>query len=369
MQSTAFAITGYKDISPKSRIGLAVIALVAALSTSYYGTAVHGRALLEKYPADWTAFGWFKMSISLSAALLLFVALRPPVGAARRIDLSGNREGKFLAGCAWVSGATLLGASVIVLTIPEILNQIVREGQPAGILTDVAFMVALAHLCLCMIRARRIANERVFGIRPSLVYFAMFFVTFLILMEEMSWGQHWFGFATGELFAGNAQNETNIHNFYTYKFEAAYYSAAFVVFVALPNFWPRHNSAPLSALNPYIPPRAFALLGLPLAGLWFEEWNVMPYQIWFFMGVFIAAHVGSELWRGGGAFRWTGVGMAALMLLSQFIFLTFGHNMVDGYELSEIRELLIAFLIAVYARISLMRLAALPLPHKSLQNG
>ena len=32
-------------------------------------------------------------------------------------------------------------------------------------------------------------------------------------LEEISWGQHLFGFEAGDLFAGNKQHETNLHNF------------------------------------------------------------------------------------------------------------------------------------------------------------
>jgi hypothetical protein len=366
MQAAAFASSGYQGISVKSRIALALAASLAAASTFWYGSAVHGRSLLEKYPADWSAFGWSRVSISLLAGAMLFFALRPAIGAARGIDLGQGGEGRFVAGCTLVAGAVLLASAAIVFMVPEILNDTVREGQFVGILTDVVFVVGLAYLGMCTFRARSVPSQSVFGVRPSLLYFAMFFVAFLIMMEEMSWGQHWLGFEAGEFFEGNAQNESNFHNFDTYKFEATYYSTAFLLFVALPNFWPRHRIALLASLEPYIPPRALALAGLPLSGLWFEEWNIIPYQIWFFMGLLIAAQIGADIWRSGGAWRSAGYAMAALLLASEVIFLKFGHNMVDGYELSEIRELLIAFLIAAYARIAYTRLGAVTSPHISV---
>ncbi len=49
---------------------------------------------------------------------------------------------------------------------------------------------------------------------PPLGWWFGFFGLGLVFLagEEASWGQHWFGWDTGETFEGNLQNETNFHN-------------------------------------------------------------------------------------------------------------------------------------------------------------
>ena len=49
------------------------------------------------------------------------------------------------------------------------------------------------------------------GLRVALRLLAVLFI--IGALEEISWGQHLFGFEAGDLFAGNKQQETNLHNF------------------------------------------------------------------------------------------------------------------------------------------------------------
>lgn len=76
-----------------------------------------------------------------------------------------------------------------------------------SILTEVVFIGALVALGAAAWRDRR-NRARVLGLPRWVVHAALILVTFLILMEEMSWGQHWGGWTAGPMFAGNVQNET-----------------------------------------------------------------------------------------------------------------------------------------------------------------
>jgi len=49
------------------------------------------------------------------------------------------------------------------------------------------------------------------GLRLAIRLLAMLLV--IGALEEISWGQHLFGFETGDFFASNKQQETNLHNF------------------------------------------------------------------------------------------------------------------------------------------------------------
>lgn len=311
-----------------------------------------GRSLLEKGPPDWSAFGWVKTVGAMAAAWLFLIALSPNRPNATRLI---GRDAVILRMAFALTSGVLSLVTIVVIAFPETLDRTVREGQLLGVLTEVALVAAFAWLTSAAVRSRGSKVARPLGIPISAIYGLMIAVTFIILMEEISWGQHWVGWSSGPLFEGNAQNETNLHNFATYKFEACFYTAAMLLFVALPEFWPG-SSAPLSqSIGRFVPTRSFVLVGLPLAGLWFEEWNILPYQFLFFLGVMIAVRISSDRRHADQGLRVAAGGMALLLVGSQVVFLSFGHRMVDGYELSEVREFLISCSIAVYAWLAIRR--------------
>jgi len=332
--------------SPFGAARMAMIAAAAAIIVSLiaYDFAVNDRDLLAKDRVDWTLFGLVRPFVALVSACLLVVALYQPVPGRPPFD---HGQAPLLLGAAYLMAGTLLIAAAAVAVVPTVLNETVREGQVLSILTEVVFIGALLALGAAAWRGRR-NRRRVLGLPRWAVHMALFLVTFLILMEEMSWGQHWVGWTAGPMFAGNVQNETNLHNFATYRFEAVYYSSAFLLFVVLPVAWPTQVVAWLRPVGPFVPPRLFALAALPLAGLLYEEWNIVPYQLWFFMGVAIAWRLAMELRQARVAYQLAGIGVAVLLPASQLLFVFGGHRMADGYELSEIREFLIACVILVY---------------------
>ncbi|WP_395446808.1 hypothetical protein ACHMW7_17130 [Aminobacter sp. UC22_36] len=318
--------------------GTIIVSLIA------YDFAINDRDLLAKDRVDWTMFGLIRPFVALVSACLLVAALfQPAIGR----PLLDEGQAPLLLGAAYLIAGALLITATAVAVMPTILNETVREGQVLSILTEVVFIGALAALGAAAWRGRR-NRARVLGLPCWAVHAALFLVTLLILMEEMSWGQHWIGWTAGPMFAGNVQNETNLHNFATYRFEAVYYSAAFLLFVVLPVAWPSHVAAWLRPVGQFVPPRLFALAALPLAGLLYEEWNIVPYQIWFFMGVVIAFRLAAELRQAPAAYRASGLAVAVLLPASQLLFIFGGHRMADGYELSEIREFLIACVILLY---------------------
>lgn len=325
-------------------MGLIAAAATILVSLVAYDLAINDRDLLAKDRVDWSMFGLVRPVAAFVSAFLLVAALLPKPALARPLI---DGQAPLLLGAAYLMAAALLVATATVAVMPRILNETVREGQVLSILTEVAFVLALSAQGAAAWRDRG-DRARVLGLPRQAVHAALILVVFLILMEEMSWGQHWVGWTAGPMFEGNAQNETNLHNFATYRFEAAYYSAAFLLFVVLPMAWPAHVGPLLKTAEGFVPPRLFALAGLPLAGLLFEEWNVVPYQLWFFMGTLIGIRLALDLRGAPAPFRVAGLAMAILLPLSQLVFVFGGHRMADGYELSEIREFLIACLIGTY---------------------
>ncbi|MCR9136733.1 MAG: hypothetical protein NXI27_12095 [Alphaproteobacteria bacterium] len=336
---------------PKSLVGRAVqLAVAIAISGAMvvYGDAAYDHRMLEKYPPDWSLFGWFKALALLFASFLVFLALRPEASQLRVAHWDALPAG-------WLTvGLCILAASALaVIAWPTLIADYVREGRALSVLTEFIFLAALALLAVSAWSARGSDRAGFFGIRPVWILLAMIAVVLLILMEEMSWGQHWLGFATPDGFEKNLQNETNLHNFYTHRFEAAYYSTAVLVFVVLPFAWPREVPSFADGLTVFVPPLSFAILALPLCGLFYETWNFVMYQVWFYLGVLIAIFMFQR--ETEPAARRGIATMLAALLLSQLVFLLLGHTLRDGHELTEIREVAIPLALVAYCWILMTR--------------
>lgn len=329
----------------RSRVALLGAGLLAAVAMIAAGYVFFDRDLLFKYPPDLSPAGLVRTVVAALVALLFYSSLRPEPELKRNAKPEGVERGLILLLCLCMA-ASLIASAVAVLAIPASISGFVREGMPLSVLTEVGFIVALVFLGRSAFLARSLRAPRFLGVLPKSLLAAAFGVALLVLMEEMSWGQHWLGWQAGEMFAANEQNETNLHNFATHRFEAVYYTIAFFLFVVLSWVWPRKPHALIAPLTMFVPPRAFALAGVALAGLWYDDWNIVPYQIWFVLGLLIVAQLSIEL---TGPWRMVSAAMIALVASTQIVFLVYGDGMKDGHELSEVREFLIALLVAAYA--------------------
>lgn len=324
------------------------VILLIATALVFMGSAYGGRSMLEDYAVDWSLLGIIRVCGTAAAAAILFLVLDPSASEERPVDLSG-REGRLIGLLAILSVLTLAASAAAVTWFPGPLYDAVDERNSIAVLTEVAFVIALCWLGATAWRARVFGKIAFVGLHPSLIVIGMIVAVFLILMEEMSWGQHWIGWSAGAFFEGNTQDETNLHNFATNKFEAVYYTTAVAVFVVLPHVWPRHPDRLLGSLEFLVPPRAYALAGLPVAGLMYHEWNVVPYQIWFFLGLFVAFSAYGALKRQASRKAGPVLLLAFAFIGAQAVFLVNGSALFHGYEVSEIRELVIAMLVAGYA--------------------
>lgn len=337
------------------RQGLYFAAFLLLAVTAHYLTLQAGYRILEKYLPDWTATGLLRLAVSALAAWCLVAALRP---SSKTSSLQGDVPSWLLV-TLWTASFALLWAAVFaVLTWPDQIAGHVREGGILSVLTEVAFAFALVFLIVAARRARQAGSEKLLGMSPSQVILAITAVAFIVVMEEASWGQHWIGWGTPEVFDGNIQNETNIHNFYTHRFELVYYTAAVGAFVLLPYAWPDAPPRFLRGASLFVPPPLLAIALLPLCGFMFYTWNWVFLSIWFFAGVFIALDI---------ARRATGVGaisaslvMGAALVASQAMFLAWGITLDWGHELTEVREFGIAIAVLGYAVMIWNRSAALP---------
>ncbi|MGE0743159.1 MAG: hypothetical protein AB7O98_17625 [Hyphomonadaceae bacterium] len=99
-------------------------------------------------------------------------------------------------------------AVILVVMLAVIMTNIELAGGELGVMENVQNLTLLISLAL-MIRLAVIADT------PLLRGWAIFIAlgTFYLLGEEISWGQHYFGWATTGIFEHiNDQGETNFHN-------------------------------------------------------------------------------------------------------------------------------------------------------------
>ncbi|WP_097105437.1 hypothetical protein [Hoeflea halophila] len=307
------------------------------------------RRFLEKYHLRWAIDDWELVEYPLLLATCLFAYL-----FARGL-IQGFSEFKPAPPVKFSPLSYLLLTGNIVITcLAVVLIMFYREyfGWNVKELGHIAlaqeFMI-LAGLILLMASAwslRKSDLRTVFGLKAAWICGLMGISVFLLLMEEISWGQHLFGWEAPEAFEKNIQNETNIHNFYTNRFEFAYYSAAFLCFVILPVVARRIEIREFERLRFFIPPASFGLAAIPVAGLMYENWGIFIYQLYFFVGVFLALVAAKS---GEGLNRLSMIALGTVMIGSQIAFLVLGHKLMSSYEIGEMRETVIAFTLAAYS--------------------
>lgn len=351
MSDHALSFTVPREV--RHRAGTLVLAAVASAFVVVADSWLFGRALLEKGAPDFGVSGALRTVVCMLLAFLFYRSFKPDTMRSLAID-SAPREQTLVLAYGVCVLTVMIASMTTVLLAPQILNSIVRENQPVGYLTDAVLAGAVVLLVCAAAAAARGRRAPILGVPPAVVCGGMALVVFVLLMEEMSWGQHLVGWEAGDLFEGNAQEETNLHNFYTYQFEAVYYTVAFAAFVVLPWAWLAGLSRVLPTAAIFVPPWYFALAACPVAGFLYEEWNLVPYQVWFAGALLIALHLTSASEREATMQR-LGMAVVAVMVVAQLAFLANGHEMLDGFELSEIRELVIAVSIAAYAMIVLGR--------------
>lgn len=249
-----------------------------------------GRDFLQKDAPVFSASGWVRSVLLACAATFAFMAIKP--------DQLWHRQAfwgdmpKWLAfGAAMVAALGMLTTIALLGTNPLLLNEMVREMQPAAIVAEAVLACAAIVFLLASIKACGVRAGNIGKIPTSIMVSAMFAVAFVILMEEQSWGQHMFGWQAGEAFSGNIQNETNFHNFYTYRFETAYYTVAFMLFVILPVAWRKSWAQKFPGIGFYVPPPVFAVIGFALCVYNYQYWNIVPLQLLFHLGVLVLAFV------------------------------------------------------------------------------
>ena len=179
---------------------------------------------------------------------------------------------------------------------------------------------------------------------------AMLATVLFIFLEEISYGQHYFGWETGDFFADNKQNETNLHNFYTHAFEMSYYIGAIVCFIWLPIALTVLRGPWIDWAKPYVPSAWFAVIAFPISANLYMDWQMAAHQFAFFASSFLIVlfllkmHSDAQL----KPMLLAGWGIVMVTLCVQLLYFVQGHLLWDRYESQEIKETHIALALMLY---------------------
>lgn len=201
---------------------------------------------------------------------------------------------------------------------------------------------ASAVLLLAAAIATAVAVRK--GVRPRVTQFGLALLAllfFLIAMEEISWGQHLFGFRTPGLLAGNEQDELNFHNWATNRIENIYYLGAFAFLVVVPCLRLQYPSLlGDERLDPLIAPPSLVLIGALVCAFNYDMWNIVFTQVAFYgslLALLFLAVISKDRQD-----RTLVLMTMIVAIVTQGVFLSNGDRYERIWEVTEYKEFIIA---------------------------
>jgi hypothetical protein len=252
---------------------------------------------------------------------------------------------------AWVT----LTAAIICLLIfgasPQLFYEIALEDKPlewASALLPLASSLAFSYAFFRILVSEHRDSRRT----VSLAFSALFAVTlFVIGMEEISWMQRVFDIETPAAFAGNQQQEMNLHNMHSILFGNAHKLAMIFGLIVLPFLV---DTAPKNGLfdtiRDFLPGRFVLVVSAPFMAFNYNGWNMFltPLAVALAVMIFVyyarAArhrrdHAEARLFRA----------LALFTVIAQTLFLGFGSTFVRMWDTSEYGELFMAIGLALFS--------------------
>lgn len=135
--------------------------------------------------------------------------------------------------------ATLLPVALVMCVLvfsylnPSFVYGLAYEDGPIEYMS--ALFLLLASIIMLTLVGQFAKRKLWLGLAASLLITT---ITFIMCMEEISWGQRIFNTSSPDFFQNkNMQQETNIHNLNTFLFQAIFYAGAFVLLTLLPFYY------------------------------------------------------------------------------------------------------------------------------------
>ncbi|EKD26933.1 MAG: 30S ribosomal protein S12 [uncultured bacterium] len=182
----------------------------------------------------------------------------------------------------------------------------------------------------------------------SIIY--MFIISFFLIgMEEISWGQRIIGFETPEIFKTNFQNEFNLHNFATNKFENLYYFGAFLFLVFIPFLIDNLKKFySVKFINFFKPSKFIVISSAILTAYNYDMWNIPVIQLGYFISIFIVIYYMLTDWF-NNSLNVDTVLILFSLIVTQTAFLMFGENFIRIWDVTEYKEFYIPFMFLLYS--------------------
>jgi len=320
----------------------ALIVLAGAMAFALGDKLWLGLPFVREEPPRFDLYHFVQAAFAIAASALLVGALVRARARSALLDREPMRRWEIGAGI--VSLVAAAAASALFLSEPAAFHAFAQEDRPLEWASALLLLGAAAIFGLHALRRRR---------EPMTVLLALglCLVLFLVGMEEISWGQRIFGFATPESLAEmNWQSEFNLHNVQTDLSETVYYFGAGLFLLVLPLL--RDLLPPSVAAHRGLalaPRRSVALVAAPVAIFNYGHWDLLPIQLTILLGFWsmLAWHAAAKR-RGDRANRLAWLVAAASLALGQALFLAFGELQADIPDATEYKEFFIALGLAWY---------------------
>ena len=217
-------------------------------------------------------FNIYRVVIMALAVIFLLLASTNGWLKANDDKAASPKLTKLLRVLGWVMPLLAILFLVIQLLAPDLaVNLIRKESWPfyrTGIFIKAGLQ--LVGIIAFVMVARKYARQRNWLAMVTAILVAI--VLFVMVGEELSWGQRIFGWATPDSFASiNEQSETNLHNLATQVFQNTLYFGGWLLLIGLA-FWRQSLAGvlrqfkPLRFLSGWLPPLAFVLIFAPAFG-------------------------------------------------------------------------------------------------------
>lgn len=337
----------------------ALIILAAFAGFSLYERLILGECRLAiGRPPLFAAYYNARLVLSLLLSLLLVAGLyrlRDSRAAIQRAELT---PAKRMAAYAMLLAASV--STVLFVVDPVLFYELALEDKAvewASALLPIACSFVFVYAFVRVLRSDRHDPRR----SAALGLTALLALTlFVIGMEEISWMQRVFGIETPTAFAGNQQQEMNLHNMHSIGFGNTHKVAMLACLIVLPFL---AQTAPANRLfdwvGDFLPSRFVLAISATWTGYDYGSWNLFLTPLIPLITLAVLACYARAAWVRRDRDELTLFALLAVFVaVAQITYLALGEQFVRGWDASEYAELIMAIGLAVFTWETTARLVA-----------
>lgn len=239
-----------------------------------------------------------------------------------------------------------LGCAALLLTSPKMLMEMTQEDTLIEWASALLLIIGSGCFVAEILRRIQSGTDSDWIAKIELaIAIGMALLLFLIAMEEISWAQRLFDFDTpDEIEQMNWQGEFNFHNLQTDLSETLYYTGVGFFLLVFPVMRETVFRGPewFDRLLAFAPSRSVAAISAPAAMVYYGHWNLIPIQVTTFCALLaMLVYAGAAKKRHDRREFSLFLFLAAGVVFTQGIFLTYGDRMLEVGNASEFTELFI----------------------------